>query len=238
MKNIKAHLISRKIIAPDVYHLYFYAEGEGLEYNPGQYVILTIPKSPTPVKRLYSFAGGNKDKNIFELLIKLIPGGVASEYIHNLPIGGSVDAMGPAGLFTEQKTALRKIYMVTGTGFAPVRSFLSSNPTKPLNSALFWGFRNLSEVYMMDELLGFKKTSPDFSFSYCLSQQPSFDTIPAYLLQYFRTGHIDDVWASQMPSINPLDEYYLCGSRTIIESLRLTLLSKGVVKEKLFFEKY
>lgn len=239
MKQIKACLVSKKMVSQDVCHLYFYAEGEGFEFKAGQYAILTVPASPTPLKRLYSFAGSNKDKNVFELLIKLIPGGVASEYIRELSVGDMVDASGPAGLFSERESASRKVYMATGTGYAPIRSFLlslgSPNTTK---RSLFWGLRDYSETYLFDELLALKKASDSFSFTYCLSQQASFDTIPADLLQYFRTGHIDAVWTSQTPQIEPNDEYYLCGSRIVIESLRTLLLSKGVSKDNLFFEKY
>jgi len=238
MKQVKAFLTSKKMVAPDVYHLYFYVEGEGFEFNPGQYAILTVPSSPTPLKRLYSFAGSNGNKNIFELLIKLVPEGAASEYVRGLHTGDTVDVSGPAGLFVQQKTSARKIYMATGTGFAPIRSFLNSQPSNNPNGVLFWGLKDLAETYMFDELLSSKLTSSDFSFYYCLSQQPSFDTIPADLLHYFRAGHIDTVWAAQMALIDPADEYYLCGSRTVIESLRLLLLSKGVSKNNLFFEKY
>jgi ferredoxin-NADP reductase len=238
MKQVKAFLISKKMVAVDVYHLYFYVEGDGLEFAPGQYAILSIPDSPTPLKRLYSFAGANTDKNMFELLIKLVPDGKASEYVRNLNVGDSLDVSGPAGLFSEQKTQAQKIYMVTGTGFAPIRSILASTPGKSAQSTLFWGLKNVSETYMFEELYGLKASSPSFSFYYCLSQQTSFDTIPANLLHYYRQGHIDTVWTSIMPTIDPNSEYYLCGSRTVIESLRLLLLSKGVLKEKLYFEKY
>jgi ferredoxin-NADP reductase len=239
MKQARAILISKKIVAPDVFHLFFNIEDGSLEFSPGQYIILSVPNgASTTVKRLYSFAGSNKDKDVFELLIKLVPGGVASEFMRNLSVGGAIDVSGPAGLFLEQKTPARKIYMATGTGFAPIRSFITSHPENTLNSVLFWGLKDLSETYMFEELLLIKNSNPLFSFYYCLSQQDSFDGIPAKLLHYFRTGHIDAVWATTLPSINAEDEYYLCGSRTVIESLRLLLLSKGVSKDKLFFEKY
>lgn len=238
MKQARALLIAKKLVAPDVFHLFFYVEGEGFEYRPGQYVILTVPHHPTPLKRLYSFAGTNTDKNVFELLIKLVPEGAASEYIRNISVGDIVDISGPAGLFTQQQTLARKIFMVTGTGVAPVLSFLTSANSMAHTSILFWGLKNLTEVYMFDSLLRLKQSTPTFSFTYCLSRQASFDRIPADLLHYFRPGHIDAVWSSQIPSIDPSDEYYLCGSRTIIEDLRLLLLSKGVQKSHLFFEKY
>ena len=238
MKQAKALLISKKMVALDVYHLYFYVEGEGLSFTPGEYIILTIPSSPTPLKRLYSFACSNTNKNIFELFIKLVPGGAASEYVRSLSVGALVDVAGPAGLFRQNETKNRKIYMVTGTGYAPVRSFLFSQKTKPLNSILFWGMRDFSDVCLFEELLALKEASPTFSFFYCLSKQNSFTGIPADLLHYFRSGHIDAVWSSQIPTIDPLDEYYLCGSRTVIDSLRTLLLARGVSKNNLFFEKY
>ena len=238
MKQVKAFLFSKSMVAADVFHLRFFVEGEGFVFVPGQYVFLTIPSFSNTVKRLYSLAGSNSDKNVFELLIKIVPEGAASEYIRGLALGDSIDVSGPAGLFSQKTTATRKIYMVTGTGFAPVRSFLLSESANRINSSLYWGLKNLSETYMLPDLLRLKSASPGFSFSYCLSQQSSFSSIPADLLHYYRSGHIDTVWAQDTPSIDVADEYYLCGSRTVIESLRLLLLSKGVSKDNLFFEKY
>ncbi len=239
MKQEKAFLISKKEVAPDVFHLFFYGEGEGIGFVPGQYAILSIPGSPIPLKRLYSFAGLNTDKNSFELLIKLVPGGAASEYVKTLAIGDIVDVSGPAGVFAERQTQSRKIYMVTGTGFAPIRSFLmSTDPSDHTERSLYWGLKDLSEVYLFDELLRLKQTLPLFNFTYCLSQQTTFGIIPAYLLHYFRNGHIDTVWESQNAQIEANDEYYMCGSREVVDSLRLLLLSKGASKDNLIFEKY
>lgn len=238
MKNIKAFLLSKKIVSPDVFHLFFCYEGENLSYIPGQYIILTIPSSPTPLKRLYSLAGSNKNNNEFELIIKLVPDGAASEYIKTLNVGDAVDITGPAGLFAEQGTNNQKIFMTTGTGFAPIRSFLHSTNLSSAPRTLYWGLKNLSEVYLFEELLRLEAEASNFHFTYCLSQQPSLTTIPAHLQHYFRSGHIDVVWSAQNTPINPHDEFYLCGSRIVIETLRTLLLSRGVSKDKLFAEKY
>ena len=167
-----------------------------------------------------------------------MPGGVASEYIKNIHVGDMISVAGPAGLFLEKKTPFKKMYMATGTGFAPIRSFIHSRSEKNVESVLFWGLKDLSEICLFDELLSVKNTQPSFSFYFCFSRQASFNGIPADLLQYFRMGHIDSVWSKEQPLIDPADEYYLCGSRMVIESLRTLLLSKGVIKDKLIFEKY
>lgn len=238
MIQTKAQLISKKYLVSDVALLTFSVEQGELAFSPGQYVILTIPTLPSSVKRLYSFASGSQSTKSFELLVKLVPDGAASSFLSKMSVGASLDVAGPAGLFLERQTERRKIYLATGTGFAPIRSFLKSRSPQLVNGELFWGFRTLSETYLLDELLSLKGASSHFSFRYCLSQQDSLDSIPADLLHYYRLGRINKVLEEIIPSIVPTDEYYLCGSRTVIESLRSLLLSRGVSKDCLFFEKY
>lgn len=236
MKNLKATLLSKQYVAADVCSFSFFAD-EGFDFIPGQYVILTVPGTPA-VKRLYSFAGKSNSNNQFELLIKIVEGGVGTQYLKSLHVGDVVDVAGPAGLFRQQQTPGRKIYMVTGTGYAPIRSFfLSSSQTDLSNQFLFWGMRTLDETYLLDELYSLHKEG-SLSFYYCLSRQSSFESIPAHLLQHYRTGHISDVWQSILPEIASDDEFYLCGSRTVVESLRTLLLSRSVPKERIIFEKY
>jgi len=231
-------LISKKFVSNDVCHLFFSHEDSDFTFTPGQYAILNIPSSPTPLKRLYSFAGTNMEDGMFDLLIKLVPGGIASEYVRSLKVGECVDVSGPAGLFCLQKNDKRKIFMATGTGIAPIRSFLSTRAPHALNSLLFWGLKDFVDTYLIDELLSLKAAHSSFAFYCCFSRQTSFDNISSRLTDSFKTGHIDSVWQSIMPGILPEDEYYLCGSRVVIESLRIFLLSKGVEKRNLFFEKY
>lgn len=238
MKQVKTVLTSKEFVSKDICHLYFSYEDVDFSFVPGQYAILSVPCIPTPLKRLYSFAGSSTEKGKFDLLIKIIPGGVASEYIRMLTVGEVVDITGPAGLFRLQNNEKRKIFMATGTGIAPIRSFLSAGSDRALNSILFWGLKDFSESYMMEELSELKRTHSSFMFYYCLSQQPSFEGIPFPLKEYFKTGHIDSVWETLIPTVSQNDEYYLCGSRAVIESLRVLLLSKGVEKSNLFFEKY
>lgn len=236
MKKLRVRLASKKFVTQDVCHFYFSFQDDDFSYNPGQYIILTIPTSTTPVKRLYSFANAYTQKGFFELIVKLLPGGAASEYLSQMKEGDDIEAMGPAGLFSLQNNEKRKIYMATGTGIAPIRSFLTSQLPHSLNSLLFWGLKDIPNSYLMDELFSLKNNTSSFDYYYCFSQQASFNEGAGS--SHFRSGHIDDVWRAVVPNILPNDEYYLCGSRMVIESLRTLLLSLGVDRQNLFFEKY
>ncbi|MFZ2206763.1 MAG: FAD-dependent oxidoreductase [Microgenomates group bacterium] len=237
MNQFKAVLLSKQQVAEGVYRLFFCTKDGHFDFVSGQYAIVTIPGQP-PLKRLYSFASSPNTQGTFELLIKIIDGGMGTQYLKNLRVGDCIDVAGPAGLFTQKKTPSRKIYMATGTGFAPIRSFFLSSPSVSLkDSFLFWGMRTIEETYLFDELYSLY-TQRGLSFYYCLSKQEYLSSIPAYLLQFYRTGHIQDVWKSVLGSPDANDQYYLCGSRTVVESLRVLLLSLSVPKERVFFEKY
>ncbi|PIX68461.1 hypothetical protein COZ40_03185 [Candidatus Roizmanbacteria bacterium CG_4_10_14_3_um_filter_39_13] len=238
MKKFVATLSSKQFVTNDVCYLLFSFDDPEFTYAPGQYIILSIPTSTTPLKRLYSFAGSNTTRGSFELLVKIVPGGAASEYIRILKMGDKVEVSGPAGLFTLQNNDKRKIYMVTGTGIAPIRSFLVSSAPRALNSILLWGLKDVGNSYLADELLSLKTTSPRFEYYYCFSQQSTFEGGSSLQAEHFKSGHIDSVWRAVVPVVLPEDEYYLCGSRTVIESLRVLLLSLGVERGNLFFEKY
>jgi len=237
MNQFKATLLGRQQVSADVYLLSFYSDELSFSFVPGQYAILTIP-GQTSLKRLYSFASAPSTYGGFELFVKIVEGGVGTQYLKTLHIGDCVDVSGPAGLFTLQKNEKRKIFMATGTGYAPMRSFfLSSSPASLKNSVLFWGMKTIEETCLLNELYSLNKDR-GLSFYYCLSQQDLPGSIPAHLLQHYRTGHIQDVWKSVIGKPDTADEYYLCGSRVVVESLRTLLGSLNVDKENIFFEKY
>jgi len=53
-------------------------EPKEIIFKPGQYVILKVPSSNGPVSRLYSIASQNTLTNSFDLIIEIVPGGLAS----------------------------------------------------------------------------------------------------------------------------------------------------------------
>ena len=195
--------------------------------------MLKVPSSKGPVSRLYSIASQNTVTGSFEMIIEIVPGGLASNYLFFLKEKTEVVFQGPAGLFSLRNNNHEKIFLVTGTGIAPVRSILNSE-FKIQNSKLFWGLKNYKDVYLFNEL---KK----FNIKICLSREQNLNMIPEVDRKYFELGHVDSCFDQLLTTNYELltsSDFYLCGGRLIVESLKQFLLSKNVSLENIHFEKF
>ncbi|MFA6017003.1 MAG: FAD-dependent oxidoreductase [Patescibacteria group bacterium] len=208
-------------------------EPKEIIFKPGQYIMLKIPSGEGYVSRLYSIASPNTQKNSFELIIGIIPGGLASNYLFSLKENTEITFQGPAGMFGLRENEREEIFLITGTGIAPVRSMIKSN-NKNHKFNLFWGLKNYKDIYLLDEL---KQFNPKI----CLSREQNLDMVPNEERKYFELGHVDscfDKLATSHQSLVTNSDFYLCGGRTAVESLRIFLLSKGVLLENIIFEKF
>jgi ferredoxin-NADP reductase len=237
MISFRALLTNKVEVAPGVFFLTFKdRSGSPFVFKAGQYVIVTIPKEQGCVKRLYSVASSPLDTLCFSLLVKRVDGGVGSSFLSALLPGEEVDMSGPAGLFSFQETPLHKVFLTTGTGLAPVLSIASSYTGFPMS--LFWGVQTMKVVYFLDFFRKTRESSPLFDYHICLSRE-ELKVQNGFLF----SGRINEAMEFYMGSFFKSTgrnscEYYICGSRTVVESLREQLFSLGVEKNHIFFEKY
>lgn len=206
-------------------------------------MIMMVPKDGgEPARRLYSIVSPPEQTDSFDLLIKLIEGGVASSYVLNLKTGDEVTFQGPAGLFHLRDTQQNKVFLTTGCGLAPIRSMIVANIEKhPADFLLFWGVPKLEDVYFLDELKALSEKYPNFHFLISLSRESSLDKVPGPDKKYFMLGHVNTGFEQRVKekglNINEL-EYYLCGSRNVTESLKEYLVDKQIPEGRVFFEKF
>ncbi len=242
----KTHLSKKLQLTSDVW-LYTFTLDEPKEilFIPGQYVILFVPQeNGEKVRRLYSIASPNTITNEFELLVKLVPNGCASCYFEKLNINDEVEFQGTAGMFTLKENPRNKIGMVTGTGYAPVRSMLLSNSKfQPPNSKfyLFFGFPYYKDVFLFDELKQLSEKNPNFKFYICLSREQNLDMIPEEDKKYFLLGRVTHGFEQLIENCKLKIEnfdYYLCSGRDVVESLKEYVYQKGAPKEQVYFEKF
>lgn len=253
MINIfKASLTEKKQLTADVFLFSFdLINPDKIEFEAGQYLILKVNNQP----RLYSIFSSEENKKSMQLLVKIIPDGVASTYLTNLKSGDQVEFQGPAGAFKLQQNRRDKIFLATFTGLAPLYSMITSclKMEKKLTQPklyLFWGLRHFSDICLLDELKQLSINNQQFKFFICLSRETDLSKIKDENKKYFKLGRINDVWqkfnsqlikqcsnVTMKQFINNFD-YYLCASRDVVESLKQYLIEKGIAKENIFSEKF
>lgn len=206
MQQLPFKLKEKNKLTHDVYELIF-TTLESVEVEPGQYALFMLPKSG--LRRAYSIA--YTDGRTFTFIIKQIEGGLGSTEICSLETGEEIIGTVPLGHFVLQTTQTPKLFIGTGTGFAPlyfqIRAMMDTGTQTPL--LFIFGVRGTSDVFYIDELNRIKSQYPLFDYRIFLSQDDSTETI---------RGRVTDFLT--MENIAPYGEFYLCGSPAMVKDTR------------------
>lgn len=249
IKSFQAALTKRIELTHDMTLFSFEIVSDSLEFLAGQYVIMMVKmKNGEMARRLYSISSESQNKKGFDLLVKLIPNGVASTYLDGLKTGETALFQGPAGVFTmnDADSAKPKVFLATSSGIAPIYSMLKSKilaGTTDENWYLFWGVRTAKDLYWVKEFEELKQKNPQFNYVFCLSRETTIS--PESMPSACVLGRIDAALQKTIlqaikgntEMINGF-EYYICGGIEAVDSLRQSLLSEGVEKKQIHFEKF
>ena len=221
-----AELTKAQDVAQDTRLFSFCASEEqekAREFAPGQFVLLEVdPKT----HRAYSVASSPAQLPSFDLLIKRVPGGAASEKLWNAKTGDQLTFRGPMGKYALPAKQSALLLVATGTGFAPMRSFLAAMPTAayPNGVQLLFGVRDSSYLFCADELAELAKTSNGkFSYHICFSQPKADETGD------FFVGRVTDAFSKLMGASDfSATEAALCGSAPMVAQMKQLLGQCGM----------
>jgi NAD(P)H-flavin reductase len=228
-KFLTAVVLSREILAGK-YHSFTFQTDTPLIYKPGQYVSIKVAENRI---NAYSIAG-NDGPNKFMILVDTSPGGPGSIFFDNLKVGEEISYLGPFGVFTfkDEDDARELIFLGTGSGCSPLKCILDAalkekNIQKPIT--LYFGLRNPSDIFWQDYFKKLSEEHPNFKFKLALSKPDEAWQGP--------TGHITDLVNTDFADMNGYSAY-LCGNKEMIEQANNILTSKGIPKEKIYYEKF
>jgi sulfite reductase (NADPH) flavoprotein alpha-component len=127
--------------------LRFKAKGGLPRFQAGDLVGIFLPDNPAP--RFYSLASC-ADDGVLEICVRKHPGGLCSGFLHDLEIGGSVEAfIQPNPQFRPASGAHPVILIGAGTGIGPLAGFIRHNTAKhPMH--LYWGGRNPASDFLYE----------------------------------------------------------------------------------------
>jgi Na+-transporting NADH:ubiquinone oxidoreductase subunit F len=242
VKQFKARVLSIRDLTYDIKEVLFDLGDEDITFKAGMYTQLVIPpydKVKGTTQRAYSMSSRPLDNRRVEVLVRLVPGGIATTYVHNhLKEGQIMELVGPFGDFRRSETDAAMICVAGGSGMAPFKSIVHEMIDKGIANRELWyffGARSLSDMFYMDEMRALEKEHPWFHFVPALSEPAPEDGWTG------ETGLITDVLDRFIKEkIGPETdmEGYLCGSPGMINACNNVMTANGIALEKIYYDKF
>lgn len=221
-------------LTPDIKGVFIEVDGDGLEFQAGQYINLHIPGLDEA--RAFSLANAPGDANRIELHVRLVEGGAGTGYIHEkMKVGDKVSFAAPFGRFFVRKSFEKPmIFIAGGSGLSSPKSMvldlLEEGCTLPIT--LFHGVRTVNDLYC-DEL-----------FRALAEEHDNLTYVPA-----LSEGADGDGWDGGRGFINEVAERhfegqfgghqaYLCGPPPMIEASIRTLMKGRLFEKDIYTEKF
>lgn len=208
-----------------------------ITFKAGQYVqLFSAPygKVKESVFRAYSIASIPSDHQKIELIIRLVPQGICTTYVHTaLKAGDQVRFNGPYGEFYLRGQKSELVLIAGGSGLAPIRSIILDVLEKGLDMkmTLFFGAVTRKDLYYVEYFTELASQHANFRFIPALSRPAPADDWQG------ETGLITEVVARHVPDAENR-EVYMCGSPGMINACLNVLKTKGFSDDCIFYDKF
>ncbi len=237
-------------------------ELESFPFAAGQFVsAVAEDEHGKQQTRAYSIASA-ANRNRFDICVNRVEGGFFSNHLADLPdlpIGGTIQVHGPHGYFTLREPVTDSIFVATGTGVAPMRSFVQwlfpeggPDRSEGKDIWLVYGTRYSSEIYYHEEFEALARRIPNFHYIPTLSRAPeAWGGLRGYVQDH--VSRIVEKRAARLglpmpqPAPDPatpaaqlrFDIYaYICGLNNMVAGVRDRLAGFGWHRKQIVFERY
>ncbi|MCK5802488.1 MAG: 2Fe-2S iron-sulfur cluster binding domain-containing protein [Lentisphaeria bacterium] len=235
VQEFQATVARAQLITLDTREIVLALGGDAeIEFRPGQYIQIFVPGTGETTFRAYSIASPPSRKREVELLVRLIPSGLGSTYLHSIQPGDPVTFTGPYGEFImDESTETELVCVGGGCGMAPMRSILRhlGETTPGRTCSLYFGARTAADAMYLDEFRRLQTEMPNLNVVYALSEpedSSDWDGATGFIHESVR-NHLSDSGKRQL---------FLCGPPPMIEATMTVLDEKGVPTEDSFYDKF
>lgn len=185
---------------------------ENFVFKAGQYIDILMKDGKA---RSFSLANPPHRADCLELHIRYQDGGVFSEYAFNhLKERDILRFKGPLGsFFVREDSDKPMILLASGTGFAPIQAIVEhlAHTGSQRAMTLYWGARNLKELYAHETALAWARDLADFRYIPVLSDQPDDEAWDG------RRGLVHEAVLADFADLSGF-EVYACGAPVMVEA--------------------
>ncbi|HTZ41955.1 MAG TPA: FAD-dependent oxidoreductase [Candidatus Omnitrophota bacterium] len=216
-------------LADSVKHVKLSAPSD-FEFKAGQYLSLSVINDKgQKIRKPFSIVNEPADKKKIEFCIKIIPGGVASEFVKKLKKGDKVELFGPAGKFTANSPDKDLIFICAGVGIAPFMSIIPDLLNKEFKKRiiLLKSARTEKDALYEKELGKLAEKHPNFRF-YNIFSNPQ--------MKESNKGYVQDFLGKYIPE-NFNGNFYVCGFKEMVNDAKLRL-QMNFQDRQIFTEKF
>ena len=250
-KLYTARLLKKTLLSESAqcYHLEFeVAEEQRFDFLVGQFVsTVAMDGRGKQQTRAYSIASAPRG-NQFDLCLNRVEGGFFSNLLADLEPGQSVQFHGPHGLFVPPAPLTDIVMIATGTGIAPMRSFVehffpsgTEDRSEGRSIFLVYGTRHETELYYQKYFEHIAAAHSNFHYLATLSRpREDWSGLRGYVQQHVRTC-LEGFRGKHIPSSEgaPLPLHaYICGLNDMVSANRELLKEMGLEKKQIHFERY
>lgn len=202
-------------------------------FKPGQFAQIVVPG--IDVIRAYSIASNPAHPEEIELIIRQVPNGKATTFVHKaLQVGDKITLTGPFGDFYLQEDSNRDMICIAGgSGKAPIRSILYYLKDRGMNRKVkyFFGAKSKRDLYMTEEFEALQKEYPNFEYIPALSEPLPEDN---WTGEVGLITNVVDKFAGDLSEA----EAYLCGSPGMINACIKVLSKHDIKQHNVFYDKF
>ncbi|OQW67867.1 MAG: CDP-6-deoxy-delta-3,4-glucoseen reductase [Proteobacteria bacterium ST_bin12] len=230
---LPARVAKKEQLAHDVIALHLQLPAsERLQFKAGQYIEFILKDGK---RRAFSIANAPHDSDFLQLHIRVIAGGVFSEYVEKeLQEKAILRLEAPFGSFFLREDSQRPIIMVAGgTGFAPVKGMiehmLHNNIQRDI--VLYRGARQLRDLYMHDLCEKWADLTPNITYIPVLSEPAENDNWQG------KTGLVHQAVLDDFEVLSQ-HQAYVCGAPGMCEIAHQTFIQQGLDTEEFFSDAF
>ncbi len=234
VRDHSAAVIAYEDVTPDVRVIRLRVDGDGVAFQPGQYINLEVPGTDKP--RAFSMAQSPGEQNRIELHIRRVEGGQATGWLHShIQLGQKLSFSGPYGRFFVRKSKEKPLlFLAGGSGLSSPKSMildlLEQGCTQPIT--LIHGVRGRKDLYCGALFERLAREHDNLRYVAALSAPDPSDDWSG------ETGFVHDVAARLFDGKFAGSVAYLCGPPPMIEACIRTLMKGRLFERDIFTEKF